>query len=125
MGTNYQLSEGCLFVQSTRWIFLTERLDWQNMIFYKHFLLYNKHRVTRVPSPFIGQNMSVTPLRAFSPFNILKCALCEAHLSLQQPLMTARASETRDLVMLVFSSNFGYIAVHRPHKNLELTKLST
>ena len=69
--------------------------------------------------------MCVTPLRAFSPFNILKCALCEAHILLQQPLMTARASETRDLVMLVFSPNFGYIAVYRPHKNLELTKLST
>ena len=39
--------------------------------------------------------------------------------------MTARASETRDLAMLVFSSNFGHFIVYRPHKNLELTELST
>ena len=28
-----QLSDGSLFVQSSHWIFLTERLDWQKMIF--------------------------------------------------------------------------------------------
>ena len=39
--------------------------------------------------------------------------------------MTARASETGDFTMLVFSSNFVYFAVYRPHKNLELTELST
>ena len=69
--------------------------------------------------------MYFTPLSAFSPFNTLKCPLCEAHLLWQQPLMTARAPETRDLAMLVFLSNFGHFAVYRPHKNLELAKLST
>ena len=37
-------SDGWLFVQISRWIFLTERLDWQNMISYNHFLLYNKQK---------------------------------------------------------------------------------
>ena len=44
---------------------------------------------------------------------------------MQQPLITARASETRDFEMLVFWSNFGHFAVYRSHKNLGLTELST
>ena len=42
-----QLSDGSLFVQSSHWIFLTERLIWQKMIFYNHFLLYNKQKKIR------------------------------------------------------------------------------
>ena len=44
---------------------------------------------------------------------------------MQQPLITARASETRDFEMLVISSNFGHFAVYRSHKNFEITELST
>ena len=43
----HQLSDDCLFVQSSCWIFWTERLDWQNMIFYNHLLLYNKQKKIR------------------------------------------------------------------------------
>ena len=60
-----------------------------------------------------SQNIYLSPpfRSAFCPLNnILKYALCKAHSSLsQQPLMTAKASETRDFALLVFLSNLGHL----------------
>ena len=58
------------------------------------------HRLSAMS--FIVSEYIPSQLKTFTPLNILKFALCEVHQSLQQPLMTARASKTRDLVILAF-----------------------
>ena len=58
------------------------------------------------PAKTAVSDIYLSLLSAFFPLNILKYALCKAHYSLQQPLMIARVSETRDFAKLLFSSNF-------------------
>ena len=74
------------------------------------FLLKQKLLLLDKYIPFIAS--------AFFPLNVLRYTLCGAHYLLQQPLMTGRASETRDFVMLVLSSNFGHFSLSATLKNL-------
>ena len=56
LATNDHLSDGFLFVQSSCWIFSTERLYWQNMIFYNHFLLYRNRKQKKIRYAYFSKN---------------------------------------------------------------------